>query len=209
MDSAKGFSKVWLLISQSYLCCWNAGGGTKMLYYIYQTPPFLSEGWRGSRDETRYPLITYAWRFFGNCGLRLCVEALQLRAVYKKPYFLLEVTRESVSALQVTWESKWGTASHTRIGISTTSHVRIKIRYSKSRAWVWTCNESECLYDKIIITIVPSYTGKNITHLLPLALLLVLRTCYNTDGNKLVIFSSIASYYGNTYIYYRYPIVNC
>ena len=29
-------------------------------------------------------------------------EALQLNAVYKKPYFLLQVTRESVSVLQVT-----------------------------------------------------------------------------------------------------------
>ena len=47
----------------------------------------------------------------------------------------------------------------------------------------------------IIITIVPSYTGKNITCLLTLALLLVLCTCNNTDGNKLVIFSGIASYY--------------
>jgi len=29
-------------------------------------------------------------------------EALQLHAVYKKPYFSLQVTRESVSVLQVT-----------------------------------------------------------------------------------------------------------
>ena len=29
-------------------------------------------------------------------------EALQLHAVYKKPYFLLRVTRESISVLQVT-----------------------------------------------------------------------------------------------------------
>ena len=29
-------------------------------------------------------------------------EALQLHAVYIKPYFLLQVTRESVSVLQVT-----------------------------------------------------------------------------------------------------------
>ena len=34
--------------------------------------------------------------------------------------------------------------------------------------------------------------------LLPLALLLVLRTRNNTDGNKLVIFSGIALYYGDT-----------
>jgi len=40
-------------------------------------------------------------------------EALQLHSVYKKPYFLLQVTRESVS--------------------DTASHVRIRIRYCKSR----------------------------------------------------------------------------
>ena len=97
-------------------------------------------------------------------------EALQLHAVYKKPYFILQVTRESVSG--------------------TTSHVRC----------VCTCNEIEGSYDKIIITIVRSYTGKNITRLLPLALLLVLRTRNNTDGNKLVIFSGMAWYYGDNYI---------
>ena len=61
-------------------------------------------------------------------------------------------------------------------------------------------NEIEASYDKIIITIAPSYTGKNTTSLLPLALLLMLRTRNNTDGNKLVIFSGIASYYGDNYI---------
>ena len=29
-------------------------------------------------------------------------EALQLHAVYKKPYFVMQITRESVSVLQVT-----------------------------------------------------------------------------------------------------------
>ena len=62
------------------------------------------------------------------------------------------------------------------------------------------CNEIEGSYDKIIITIVPSCTGKNITCLLPLALLLVLRTRNSTDGNKLVIFAGKALYYGDTYI---------
>jgi len=62
------------------------------------------------------------------------------------------------------------------------------------------CNEIEGSYDKIIITIVPSYTGKNIIRLWPLALLLVLRTRNNTDGNKLVIFSGIAWYYCDNYI---------
>ena len=50
-------------------------------------------------------------------------EALQLHAVYKKPYYLLQVTQESVSVLQVMRESVSGTASH----------MRICIRYYKSR----------------------------------------------------------------------------
>ena len=91
----------------------------------------------------------------------------------ENPYQVLQVTRESVSG--------------------TTSHVRC----------VGPCNEIEGSYDKIIITIVPSYTGENITSLLPLALLLVLRTRNNTDGNKLVIFSGIALYYGDNYILTR------
>ena len=78
-----------------------------------------------------------------------------------------QVTRESVSG--------------------STSHVRC----------VRTCNEIGGSYDKIIITIVPSYTGKNITRSLPLALLLMSN---NTDGNKLMIFSGIALYFGDTYI---------
>ena len=45
-------------------------------------------------------------------------EALQLHAVYKKPYFLL----------QITWESVSGTASHARC--------------------IWMCNEIEGSYDK-------------------------------------------------------------
>ena len=83
-------------------------------------------------------------------------EALQLHAVYKKPYFLLQVTRESVSVLQVTWESisvlqvVWESVS------GTASHMHC----------IWACNEIEGSYDKIIITIVPSYSGENITRLL-------------------------------------------
>ena len=90
-----------------------------------------------------------------------------LHAVYKKPYSLLQVTGESISG--------------------TTSHVRC----------IWTCNKIEGLYDKIIITIVQSYTGKNITRLLALLFMLHIRN--NTDGNKLVIFSGIALYDGDTY----------
>ena len=39
-------------------------------------------------------------------------EALQLHVAYKNLYFVLQVTRESVSVLQVTRESVSGTTSH-------------------------------------------------------------------------------------------------
>ena len=53
---------------------------------------------------------------------------------------------------------------------------------------------------RIIITIVPSYTRKNITCLLPLVVLLVLHTYNNTECNKLVIFSGRALYYDDTHV---------
>ena len=63
------------------------------------------------------------------------------------------------------------------------------------------CNEIPSLYDKISITIVPSYTGKY--H----EFVAVRSTSNNagivtraSHGNKLVIFSGIAWYYGDTYI---------
>ena len=68
----------------------------------------------------------------------------------------------------------------------------------------WAASEcamkSKVLMTKIIINIVQTYTKKNITRLLPLALLLMLYTWNNTDGNKLIIFSSIALYYSETYM---------
>ena len=79
----------------------------------------------------------------------------------------------------------------------TASHVRIRTRPARYYKTV-TCAVSERAMDKIIITIVPSYTG---TCLLPLALLLVQCTRNNTDdSNKRVIFSGIALYYGDIYI---------
>ena len=93
------------------------------------------------------------------------------------------------------------TTSHARIRISITSHVRICIRYCKSHVlclsmqWNWRFigynhyHHSTKLYWKIYIT-----------RLLLLALLLMLCTRNNTDGNKLVTFSGIASYYGDNYI---------
>ena len=112
------------------------------------------------------------------------------------------------------YRNQWGTLARscifrykvTRESVSgTTSHATIRIRYYKSLTshlqGIWTCNEIEGSYDKMIITIVSSYTRKNITRLLPLALLLMLRTCNNTNDNKLVIFSGIALYYGDNDIY--------
>ena len=66
---------------------------------------------------------------------------------------------------------------------------------------VWMCNKMKGFHNKIIITIVPSLPGnKNVTHLLPLALLVMLCIHNNTDGNKLVIFYSIVLYYDDTCI---------
>ena len=52
--------------------------------------------------------------------------------------------------------------------------------------------------DKIIITI-----EKNITFFFSLELF----TRNNTDGNKLMIHSSIVLYYGDNYIYIKYPLL--
>ena len=75
----------------------------------------------------------------------------------------------------------------------------------------WDCTASErpmkqCLYDKIIITRVPTIL-KNTTGLLLLTLLLVLHSHNNTDSNKLSMFSGIAWNYGDTCIKTR--VVQC
>ena len=52
----------------------------------------------------------------------------------------------------------------------------------------------------VTLALLQSAGGGLYVGLLPLALLLVLCTQNNTDGNKLVIFSGAALYYGDTYI---------
>ena len=84
-----------------------------------------------------------------------------------------------VFLVQITWESVSGTASHSR--------------------YVWTCNEIEGLYNKIIITIVPSYYWKN--HLFVAIGIVTCALQYRRQQLNLVIFSSIALYYGDTYIF--------
>ena len=105
-------------------------------------------------------------------------KPLQLHTVYKRPYFfLMKVIRESISGA--------------------TSHARICVRYYKSRTLRLNVQGNQCLYDKIIITIVPTYTGKYHSFL---ANGKVTHVCTCTDGNK--IFSGIAWYSGDTYVYH-------
>ena len=69
------------------------------------------------------------------------VKPLQLHTVYKRPYsFLLNFIRESLSGA--------------------TSHARICVRYYKSRTLRLNVQWNRDSYDKIIITIVPSCTGR-------------------------------------------------
>ena len=107
-------------------------------------------------------------------------EALQLHAIYKKPYFYSK-SRKNLYQYCKSRENPYQV-----LQVTCAAYERAM--------------KSEVRMIKIIITIVPSYTGKNITRLLPLAFLLVLHIRGNTDGNKLVIFSNIALYYGDTYI---------
>ena len=90
--------------------------------------------------------------------MRVNGETLQLHAVYKKPYFVLQVTWEFVLVLQVMY-----TASK----YAMKSKVRMMNHY----------HHSSKLYRK------------------------QMHTRNNTDGNKLMIFSSTPLYYGDTGIF--------
>ena len=69
------------------------------------------------------------------------------------------------------------------------------------------CNEIEGSYDNIIIvTIVPSYTRKKHHSFVASGTVTRAAHSYNTDSNKLVVFSSIALYYSDTYINHRMDI---
>ena len=82
-----------------------------------------------------------------------------------------------------------------------TSHTRIHISTTLNNVHIWTCNEIRSSDNKIIITIVPSYTERKITCLLLLALLPMLHSHNNTDRNKLMMFFGITLYYGDTHIH--------
>ena len=57
------------------------------------------------------------------------------------------------------------------------------------------CNEIQGLHDKL--TIVPSYTEEKYHMFVAVGIVTCARN--NTEGNQLMIFSSIALYYGGTY----------
>ena len=101
--------------------------------------------------------------------------ALNEAAVYKKPYFYCKLCENPYQHYK-SYENLYQV-------------LQVTCAASK-RAM-----KSKVQYDKIIITIVPSYTGTILLILLSSVLLLVLHTHNNTDSNKLVIFSSIAWYY--------------
>ena len=93
-------------------------------------------------------------------------EALQLDAVYKKPYFLLQVKWESVSGTTCVWMYNEIEGSLMKLFTKLYqkkyhSFVAVGIVTHNSKKWNW----------------------RFVTH----------------NGNKLVIFSSIALYYGDTY----------
>ena len=89
-------------------------------------------------------------------------------------FFIIHLTHVTV------WESLGKPCSCAQFINFTTSHARIRISYYKSYSLHLNVhNEIEGSYDRTIVTIVPNYTG---THVLPLALLLVLHTCNYTDG---------------------------
>ena len=73
--------------------------------------------------------------------------------------------------------------------IFTTSHTRIRVRYLIQVCCIQMCNEIKSLYDHHY-----SYTGK-------ISLSLLFAHFSNTDSNEDMIFSDIALYHSNTYIY--------
>ena len=122
--------------------------------------------------------------------------SLQLHAVYKKPYLLLQVTQESVSVLQVTWESISGTASHARIRIRyCKSHVlHLNVQWNWRFVWWNHYHHSTKLYRKKY----HSFVAIGIV-----CALVTIQTA------QLVIFSGITSYYGDNYILLKMWINKC
>ena len=149
--------------------------------------------WTTNRVNTSSVTLSRLWALLSSGSLLMYRPSTNAVVSHTLPY----------SKLTLMYGSQWGSlaAAHNLLKaiFSNTSHTRIRIstasQYCKSHenpyqvlqvtfAASECCNEIEGSYDKIIITIVPSYTWKNITRLLPLALLLMLRTRNNTDDKQ-------------------------
>ena len=85
------------------------------------------------------------------------------------------------------------TTSHRRICISTTIKSCENPTHAVSRLTMVQC-------DKINITVVSSYTGKNIAHFVAIGIVIHAAHSYQYRRRRLVIISGIALYYGDTYI---------
>ena len=93
--------------------------------------------------------------------------------------------------------------------VSVLQDVQEFVSGNTSQVYIWMCNEIEGSYNKIIITIVPSCTWKKYHSFVAIGIVTCagsveeyqqLHGLHNTDGNKLMILSGIALYYGDAYI---------
>ena len=80
---------------------WSMTVKTALELYLLYPCSIIYLGWKRPWNDARVYTMYYHTSNSRKC-MGVNGEALQLHAVYKKPYFLLQVTRESVSVLQVT-----------------------------------------------------------------------------------------------------------
>ena len=108
-----------------------------------------------------------------------------MQFIYKKPSFLLQVS-ENVYQYCKSCKNPYQVLQVTCI--------RFNVQWG--------------LYDKIIITISTKLYQKKYHSFVAVGIvtLVTLHTHNNTDGNKLMIFSGIALYYGDTYIILRFCV---
>ena len=81
---------------------------TKLYRKKYHSLPLTCTLWQQqTRDIFRYSIVLWWYLYIiirlTHANVLVNGEALQLHAVYEKPYFVVQVTQESVSVLQVTW----------------------------------------------------------------------------------------------------------
>ena len=154
---------------------------------LYAFAPQMSERWSLPYDKGKPELLLHLCIPLAVCLMTLMyLKVAQFLYSWHILMFITRLTHTNV------WETIGKPCSCTQF-ISCILHYKSREnphQVLKIACVVWTCNT----------TTVPSYTGIYITRLFPLALLLMLRTRSNSDGNKLVI------YFGtmvDTYIFTR------